>query len=531
MKLTDVVIRNFCGIDHLDLDFEGNSAVLLGANGSGKSTVLRAIALAVGAERNITTADFTQTGAPIEITCALTDLGTEVAGAFADHASFGAGGPTLTLGARATLDGPDVELVCGFPDDGWIAARRSALRSLPVVVLTDGREATRLAAVAGRGSLLAPLIASLDLDAAITAAGSAVEQATSDLAAAAPLTNLLAQISSNLRSVLSDAPPNALGLEGRPAADLLRDLELLVEYQTFPQPLLRQPSGLKQLATFSVVLQILTQTPGTLLLVDEPEMSLHPQAQRALMTRLEAQSGQSLTATHSPDILVRTDLRRVIRLERTQVATAAHRVSGISDTAERRLARHVSAGLAEALFARTVVLVEGPGDRLALNCFAQTLGVDLDVLAASIVEMDGADLFGTLHTLLGPPGLAIRVLGLCDQDREQSWADVVLGTGNYTGDRAMLEQSGIYVLDPDIEGVLVAAHGDADAEQAIAQAGMASQLQAFRNQPAYAVLSAHDQLLTFVRHKRQKTVLPPALASALTAPAIPGPIARLLDDV
>jgi len=531
VKLIDVTVHNFCGIDQLDLNLGGDSAVLIGANGSGKSTIIRAIALALGVQRSVSVADFTQTGAPIEITCTLTELGPTVAGEFADYADFSAGGPKLRLGARATLDGPDVEVVCGFPDDGWIAARRSALGSLPVIVLSDGRDAARITALVGRGSLLAPLIASLDLEAELAAAGSAVEQATSQLASATPLVNLLAQISAHLRTVLSEAPAHAFGLEGLPAADLLRELELLLEYQTFPQPLGRQPSGLKQLTTFSVVMQLLTQTPGTLLLVDEPEISLHPQAQRALMTRLETHSSQLLAATHSPDVLVRTDLRRVVRLERSVAGTVAHQVSGITDAKERSLARHVSAGLAEAFFARTVIVVEGPGDRMALNCFAETLDVDLDARGASIVEMDGADLFETLRTLLGPPGLGIRILGLCDQDREQSWSEVLLGAGNYTGDRSTLEQHGVYVLDPDIEGVLVATLGDAETEQAITDAGMASKLQKFRNQPANAGMPAHDQLLAFVRHKRQKTVLPPILASNLAAEAVPGPIARLLRSV
>ena len=531
MKLEKVQIRNLCGIDELEIDFEGRPAVLIGSNGSGKSTVLRAIALALGVERQIAPADFTHTGAPVEVICTLTELGVKVAGAFADNAVFGAAGPTLTLGARATLDGPEVELVCGFPDSGWISARRSSLRTLPVVVLTDGRDATRLLGLVGRGSLLAPLVAALDLDAELTTAGDAVARATADLAGATPLQHLFAQISSHLQSVLSEASPNAVGLEGLPAANLLRELELLVEYQTFPQALTRQPSGLKQLTTFSVAMQSLTQTPGTLLLVDEPELSLHPQAQRALMTRLEAHSGQSIVATHSPDILVRTDLRRVIRLERAAAGTVAHQASGISDLEERRLARYVSSGLGEAFFARTVLLVEGPGDRLALISFAETLGIDLDALGASIVELDGADLFETLHALLGPPGLAIRVLGLCDQDREHAWADVVLGAGKYTGDRGALERSGVYVLDPDIEGVLVAAHGDPGTENVITSAGMDSRLAAFRRQPAYAGVSPHDQLLAFVRHKRQKTVMPPLLAAALTAQSVPGPIARLLADV
>lgn len=45
MKVKTIKVSNFRGIDHLELPFEGKSTIIFGINGSGKSTILRAIDL------------------------------------------------------------------------------------------------------------------------------------------------------------------------------------------------------------------------------------------------------------------------------------------------------------------------------------------------------------------------------------------------------------------------------------------------------------------------------------------------------
>lgn len=47
MKLNNIKIRNFRGCQDVQLDFDKNMTVIVGANGSGKSTILDAISISL----------------------------------------------------------------------------------------------------------------------------------------------------------------------------------------------------------------------------------------------------------------------------------------------------------------------------------------------------------------------------------------------------------------------------------------------------------------------------------------------------
>jgi putative ATP-dependent endonuclease of OLD family len=529
LLITNLSITNFRGIASLSLNLDGRSNLFVGANGAGKTAVLTATAKALGADRRMSRDDFVDPDQPVEITCTLTALGEELAGAFNQQVTFGPAGPTLTLGVHASLDGPEIEVLHGFPMGGWTRARGAQLRKLPVLWLSAERGHKELLALTGVRSLLGGLIRELDLSSELDSAAQAIARAASDLALATPLQQLLVDSSTELSGVLADVPPNAFGLQGGQSQDLLRQLELTLEYGTRRAGLTLQPSGLGQLAIFAVVLVALSRRAGAILLLDEPELSLHPQTQRALVQQVRQSESQALVATHSAHALSRWDLRRITRLEHAVTGTTAHVPAHISDQDERRIARYATADLAEACFARTVVCVEGPGDRLALAAFAETLGVDLDARGVSTIELDGADLFATVRELLGPPGLGLQLLGLCDTDREESWAKVVMGSGVYHGDRASLAQVGVLVLDPDLEGVLVDVLGEQRVEAVIVADGEQRSLEAFRQQPTQAAWSPREQLVRYV--KKGKTRWPALLAAEMDVTEVPSVFQELLASV
>jgi hypothetical protein len=529
VRVTQVSIRNFRGLQSLDLAVGGESLLLLGANGAGKTAVLTGIAKALGAERGMQVEDFVDPGIPVEITVTLNDLGADLAGIFNQRVTFAPGGPTLTIGVHAVVDGDEADVTHGFPNAGWAPAGRDQVRALPVLSLRADRRHDQLLRLFGARSLLADLIAELDLRVPLETAGQAIAQAAASLATAAPLQQLLRDGSAQLVGVLNDADPNAFELGSGGPLDMLRQLELTLAYRGHRAGLSEQPSGLGHLAIFAVAFVALQRHPGTVVLLDEPELSLHPHAQRAVITRMRGTGEQVLMATHSAHSLSRWDMRKAVRLEAAPTGVTAHKAGHVSDVEERRLARYATATLAEALFARAVVLVEGPGDRLALRVAADTLGVDLDARGVSIVELDGADLFATMHTLLGPAGLRIRVVGLCDADREQSWAASVLGAGNYNGVRATLTQHGVHVLDPDIEGELIHALGDTRTEAVVAADGDAAALALFRQQPTQAQRTPREQLVRFI--KKGKARWPPLLMADLTAAELPQAIKDLFANV
>ena len=525
MRVAAISIKNFRNLVDLTLT-PGDSLLLIGDNGAGKSSVLKAVALALGRDRTLSPRDFGDARAPIEIEVKLVDLDADVRAAFADDLDTAPGSSaTLSLGAKAVIDGGDVDLRVGKP--GFWRASRKSLEALPVLYIAANRNAERLLQLSNARGLLGSMIATVDLEAELFTAGSAVHSATSDLAAASSLRGLLTRISGHARLVLDDAPEDILALEGLGADDLLRLLELQIHYRTLPGPLQAQPSGLSQLAIFAVILERLTQR-AYVLLVDEPELSLHPQASRALTGRLLASGAQTFAATHSPDVVTRWELQAVARLHPEPETTRAHTLKSLRASELASLRRYATSGLAEAFFAGCVILVEGPGDRLALGILADTMDADLDARGVSIVELAGADLFRAMRRALGEDGLGLRVLGLCDADREAKWARVVAGE-SWDGQRESLQSAGVYVLDPDIEAELLEAIGEPEVEGLLNREGYGADLARFRSQPDKQILAPSDALLAYLRHSPNKTVLPPLMASTVRREDIPTSIYRLID--
>ncbi len=133
---------------------------------------------------------------------------------------------------------------------------------------------------------------------------------------------------------------------------------------------------------------------GEMLLIEEPELLLTPQAQRYLyrLLRRFAEGGNQvgystrssafLDAVHHDEI-VRLDLHRGRgSLRRTSMPTLA-------DAALVRLAAEFDHERSEMFFADTVVLVEGQTERLALPFVFQAMGHDPDAAGIAIVEVGG----------------------------------------------------------------------------------------------------------------------------------------------
>ncbi|UNZ20554.1 TOPRIM nucleotidyl transferase/hydrolase domain-containing protein [Streptomyces sp. 891-h] len=181
-----------------------------------------------------------------------------------------------------------------------------------------------------------------------------------------------------------------------------------------------------------------------------------------------------------------------------------------------------SAGeLARRLGVRTAVLLEGASDFAAVETLAARRGRDLAAEGVCVVPMGGAMSVGRYAGLLGPPGLGLRLTGLCDEG-EQGFYDRGLR-------RARVPQGGFFVCVTDLEDELIRALGTARVEGIIRAEGDLRAWQTFVRQPAQRGRPRQQQLRRFLGTKKGRKIrYGHLLVDALAPEQVPAPLDDLL---
>lgn len=536
MKIERLEIQNFRSFATFDLDLGGRSLFVIAENGGGKSSLLTAIARGLGRDLSFTRSDFADPASPIVIRVTLADLNAAQRGVFANYVEFGPGPPKLQLEARAIWNSVDdqADIEHSYVRVAGSRSRRDEREAIPLQWLPAGRDAGRILQLGVAQNLMGQFIEDLPIQASVDRAIDGVRQASEDFGRDPQLDAALRRARDRLAELLPDVPTGAftLGASAITARELLRQFDLLVAYGADPIGVSRQSSGIAQLSVFVFAMLLAESDPGRILLVDEPEISLHPQAQRALMRGLAGLNAQVLVATHSSNLLDRADPRSVIRLKRTPGAVAIVTPSSLTDAEARHLARFTSPQTAEAFFARTAVLVEGLSDQIALEALAQRRGRNLDAEGVAIVHIGGAPSIGAFMRLFGPAGFDLNVAGLCD-DAEESWfVEALEAAGHPPGlSRAQREAVGFFVCIADLEDELIRAIGAANVEALIVAHGEGGQLQLFQQQPTIRGLPRDEQLRKFLGSRGRKIEYAPVLVDALDLNNVPAALDGLLSHV
>ncbi|WAU84211.1 ATP-dependent endonuclease [Streptomyces sp. Qhu-G9] len=179
---------------------------------------------------------------------------------------------------------------------------------------------------------------------------------------------------------------------------------------------------------------------------------------------------------------------------------------------------------------RTVVLVEGGSDRVAVEALAARHGRDLDEERVSVVPLGGATSIGRFVDLCGPEGLDVRLAGLCDVAEERFFRRALERAGigsDLTPDG--LESLGFYLCDADLEDELIRSLGADLIQHVVEEQGELRAFRTFQNQPAQRDRTVEQHLHRFLgTHSGRKAQYARELVSSLDLDRTPRPLERLL---
>jgi putative ATP-dependent endonuclease of OLD family len=418
--------------------------ILVGANNTGKSSILDALDGAFGISRRgfgFTEEDVSQGVEPTEGLTVLFELWPDEGAAefsdeevqtFAMHVDVGAPeSQRLFLKAVGRQEDDGVfrsrmhfEKSDGLEDGSVGVTERELIGFLLLPAVRDGRREfydrsglwAKLAAAVPPSDEVGEELARLGRDFAGTVLEKVLGEEKRDQVANA--------VGEAMGSVLyaGDASPEiTFTLVPADPADTLRAVEMRIGApgDAAPRRVSEHSVGTQSVAVvglFSAYLGAVPRKPLALG-IEEPEAHLHPHATRAMVRRLGKAGLQTIVTTHSTTVTDAADPRSIVVLRRRGDTTIVSAVPGalLDDNEAADVRRRIADAGTEFLFARLVLLTEGPSERTALPLFAAQLGWDFDVLGVSVTAVGGGS-FKVFLKLLGHDALDIPHIVLCDND-------------------------------------------------------------------------------------------------------------------
>jgi putative ATP-dependent endonuclease of the OLD family len=414
--LVDTVrIANFRSLKNVEISLSATT-ILLGMNNAGKTSFLRALHLALGADRRILTPDDFHLGGGnadeareilIDFRIIPVNSDGERTPSFSDtwiESDFGGDVPAIdsqdqqfvAVRTRITFDAVksdfiiDRRLLKEWPSfDGWQTqtVQRSKVSRRFERILSFFIDAQRdvVADLRSRSSYVGKLLSKIDIsEESIQELEEQLRTLNENIVAKS---EVLAHIRSALTDLNATVPSFGQGVEVTPVSKKLRDITkgLGVQFNdsaTSSFPLESHGMGTRSwasLLTYRAYVSWMAKRAQEnhlpfhpILSLEEPEAHLHPNAQRCVYQQLHDAVGQKIVSTHSPYIAGQAELADIRHFckDGSETRIASLDSSGLSLDDHRKIRREVMRTRGELLFARAVVLFEGETEEQALPLFA-----------------------------------------------------------------------------------------------------------------------------------------------------------------
>ena len=354
---------------------------------------------------------------------------------------------------------------------------RAGLKELRVRGFRSAREATvRPGAVtilvgeanAGKSNLLAAVRALLDPEPGLTAADATVGGdgrivLEADLADGPGTARVVLEPDGRLMTDRQGTPPVLFLPSELRAGDVLAEpVPAGAEFESLRRAIAEQtdPPGHSRAAPATGLVRGLERCTdlglaGAVVLVEEPELYLRPQAQRYLARQLRclAEAGnQVMFSTHAPAFLNVSRLEELVLVGNDPVrGTTVFQPGPLPAGDDFRTMSEFDAERGELFLARVAVLVEGRTEKLALPHVFRALGHDPDREAISIVECGGKGNIPVLARVCRACG--VPVLAVHDRDADAGRRPSALEQATNKLIAEIVGSRNVVELAPDFEGV------------------------------------------------------------------------------